>query len=89
MGQKQADETGKRLAQMIQGIQGDSDSPCNVKVMHVSGMTRAKETADIIASHFPQVQRSDPDPLLNEGRYDYCCCSNRLSVVFIHVLHLP
>jgi broad specificity phosphatase PhoE len=75
MGRKQADETGKRLAQMIQGIQGDPGSPCNIKVVHVSGLARAKETADIIASHFPQVERSDPDPLLNEGRYEkWGCC---------------
>lgn len=32
-------------------------------------MARAKETADIIGQHLPEsVQRSDPDPNLNEGR---------------------
>eukprot|EP00978_Attheya_sp_CCMP212_P006441 scaffold14726_cov47-Attheya_sp.AAC.1 len=30
-------------------------------------MARAKETADIIATHIPGVERAGPDPLLNEG----------------------
>ncbi|CAB9502658.1 protein phosphatase PGAM5, mitochondrial [Seminavis robusta] len=68
LGRKQANETGKRLAQMIRGAEGDPDSPCNIKIVRVSGMARAKETCDIIASHFPQVERAEPDPLLNEGR---------------------
>ena len=42
--------------------------PCNIKVLHVSNMARAKETADIIAQHLPGVERAGPDPLLNEGR---------------------
>jgi len=71
LGRKQAHETGKRIAQMIQGIEGDARSPCNVKVVRVSDLARAKETADIIASHIPQVERSDPDPMLNEGRYAF------------------
>ena len=74
LGRKQAHETGKRIAQMIQGIEGDARSPCNVKVVRVSDLARAKETADIIASHMPQVERSDPDPMLNEGRYAIICC---------------
>ena len=36
--------------------------PCKVKLLVVSNMTRAKETADIIARHIMDV------PLLNEGR---------------------
>ena len=40
-----------------------------IKALHVSNLSRAKETADIIAAHLPlAVARTQPDPLLNEGR---------------------
>ena len=32
-------------------------------------MCRAKETAAIIAKHLPDAQRTEPDPLLEEGRF--------------------
>lgn len=67
LGRQQADYTGKRIAEMIKGID-EKFGPCNVKVLRVSDLARAKETADIIAAHLPDVERSDPDPLLNEGR---------------------
>jgi broad specificity phosphatase PhoE len=52
---------------MIKGID-DTFQPCNVNVIRVSDMTRAKETASIISHYLPSsVQRVDPDPLLNEG----------------------
>jgi hypothetical protein len=53
---------------------------CRIKCLRVSGMTRAKETADIIASylpisdgsnssgHLPTITYHDPDPSLSEGR---------------------
>jgi broad specificity phosphatase PhoE len=63
----QADQTGKRLAEMIKGAE-DKFGPCKIKVLRVSGMARAKETAEIIASHLPTVEFAEPDPLLNEGR---------------------
>ena len=65
LGREQADLTGKRIAEMMQTLQ---THPCKVKLLVVSNMTRAKETADIIARHITDVERSDPDPLLNEGR---------------------
>lgn len=68
LGRDQADATGKRLKEMIEGIEGTGFTGCNVKVVRVSNMARAKETADIIASHLPGVERADPDPDLNEGR---------------------
>jgi broad specificity phosphatase PhoE len=69
------------MAEMIHGISNnkknngnDADNenyefdPCNVNVIRVSDMTRAKETASIISQYLPQaVIRHDPDPLLNEG----------------------
>ena len=67
LGREQADLTGKRIAEMIKGVD-EEFGPCNVKVLRVSDLARAKETADIIAAHLPDVKRSDPDPLLNEGR---------------------
>mmetsp|Transcript_115440 Transcript_115440/g.172476 ORF Transcript_115440/g.172476 Transcript_115440/m.172476 type:complete len:318 (-) Transcript_115440:41-994(-) len=67
LGRKQADLTGRRLKVMMDGA-SEEFGPCNIKVVHVSNMARAKETADIIASHLPGVPRSEPNPNLNEGR---------------------
>ena len=68
LGREQAHETGKRLAEMVQGVEGDKNSPCNIKVVRVSNLARAKETADIIASYLPDAQMAQPDENLNEGR---------------------
>lgn len=68
LGRKQADLTGKRIAEMIRGAEHGTFGPCKVKVVRVSNLFRAKETADIIAQSLPRVERADPDPLLNEGR---------------------
>ena len=68
MGREQADLTGRRIAEIIKGIDAQF-GPCNVKTLRVSNMTRAKETANIISQHLPDsVQRADPDPNLNESR---------------------
>ena len=67
LGKEQAEATGVRLAEMLKGINEDFDS-CNIKIVRVSNMIRARETADIIAKHLPGVAQSDPDPDLNEGR---------------------
>lgn len=67
LGREQADKTGKRLAEIVRGID-EKFGPCNVKAIRVSDLCRAKETADIIAAHLPGIERTDPDPLLNEGR---------------------
>lgn len=66
LGRQQAEYTGRRLKEMIEGVEGSSG--CNIKVVRVSNMARAKETADIIASHLPGVVQAEPDPNLNEGR---------------------
>ena len=69
IGRQQAHATGKRLAEMIKGI-NDLFEACNVKEIKVSDMTRAKETAMIISEYLPDnVLRVEPDPLLNEGMY--------------------
>jgi len=67
VGRKQADYTGKRLKEMLDGA-SEKFGPCSIKVIRVSNMARAKETADIIASHLPDVEGALPDPELNEGR---------------------
>ena len=67
LGREQADLTGRRIAEMVRGIDREF-GPCNVKVVRVSDMARAKETADLICKHLPDVERAAPDPLLNEGR---------------------
>lgn len=67
LGREQAALTGKRLAEMVKGIDEKFGS-CNVKIIRVSGMIRAIETAEIIAKNLPGVECSDPDPDLNEGR---------------------
>ena len=53
---------------MLRGVKTNPNSPCNIKVVRVSNLPRAKETADIIASYIPHVERAEPDELLNEGR---------------------
>ena len=68
LGKLQADYTGKRLAEMMKGAE-EGFGPCKVKALRVFNMTRAKETAEIIASHLPGVTFLNPDPNLNEGRY--------------------
>lgn len=68
LGRQQADYTGRRLKEMIEGVEGTDFKGCNIKVVRVSNMARAKETADIIASHLEGVERSEPDSDLNEGR---------------------
>ena len=67
LGAKQAELTGERLAEMLRGAEEEFGS-CRIKALRVSGMTRARETADIIASYIPQVEYVEPDPMLNEGR---------------------
>eukprot|EP00562_Extubocellulus_spinifer_P016317 CAMPEP_0178560004 /NCGR_PEP_ID=MMETSP0697-20121206/11263_1 /TAXON_ID=265572 /ORGANISM="Extubocellulus spinifer, Strain CCMP396" /LENGTH=434 /DNA_ID=CAMNT_0020193247 /DNA_START=224 /DNA_END=1529 /DNA_ORIENTATION=- len=67
LGREQADITGRRIAEMVRGF-NEEFGPCNVKVVRVSDMARAKETADLICKHLPDVERAAPDPLLNEGR---------------------
>eukprot|EP00558_Chaetoceros_sp_UNC1202_P007063 CAMPEP_0197243728 /NCGR_PEP_ID=MMETSP1429-20130617/9082_1 /TAXON_ID=49237 /ORGANISM="Chaetoceros sp., Strain UNC1202" /LENGTH=392 /DNA_ID=CAMNT_0042703993 /DNA_START=183 /DNA_END=1358 /DNA_ORIENTATION=- len=70
LGREQAELTGQRLAEIIRGIQIDERfGPCHVSAIRVSNMTRAKETANIIASFLPDsVERAEPDADLNEGR---------------------
>ena len=67
IGREQAEVTGRRIAELVKGVD-EKFGPCRVKVLHVSNMARAKETADVIAQYLPTVERSDPDPLLNEGK---------------------
>jgi serine/threonine-protein phosphatase PGAM5 len=61
LGRQQAALTGQRLAELLEG-----DVP--ITSIRVSTMTRAKETAEIIATYLPGLELSEPDPLLSEGR---------------------
>ena len=82
IGQKQAKLTGQRLAAMMnvtslnvkasKGSEATTFSgPCYIKSLHVSNMTRAKETADLIVNELNLVGHNvaitEPDALLNEG----------------------
>lgn len=79
LGRKQAELTGVRLALLARGglgsmrmhgyhVDEEFAGPCYIKALHVSNMTRAKETAEIISRHLPSsVERTQPDPGLNEG----------------------
>jgi serine/threonine-protein phosphatase PGAM5 len=79
LGRKQAELTGRRLAEMIRGI-NEQFGPCHVKILRVSDMARAKETAEIIAGELPDwVERAEPDPLLNEGRPCHTIPGGRVS----------
>lgn len=64
LGREQAKRTGERLAELLLK-NGQTDSV----VMRVSNLTRAKETADIIAPYLSSsVTQTPPDARLNEGR---------------------
>ena len=74
LGRQQAELTGKRLGKLIRGV-NEQFGPCRVKIIRVSNLARAKETADIIYENMDVsdvksevLVRADPDPLLNEGR---------------------
>ena len=69
LGIEQAHLTGKRIAEMMKGAE-ESFGPCNIKAVRVSGLARARETAEIIASHLPGIEVEVPDPMMNEGRYE-------------------
>jgi serine/threonine-protein phosphatase PGAM5 len=66
LGREQAHLTGLRLRQMLEGA-SEEFGACNIKVVRVSNLARAKETAAIIASHLPGVEYAGPDPDINEG----------------------
>ena len=68
LGRQQADLTGKRLKEIIEGVEGTDFDGCNIKILRVSDLERAKETSAIIANHLNGVERAIPDPELNEGR---------------------
>eukprot|EP00581_Thalassiosira_minuscula_P008958 CAMPEP_0183707838 /NCGR_PEP_ID=MMETSP0737-20130205/4281_1 /TAXON_ID=385413 /ORGANISM="Thalassiosira miniscula, Strain CCMP1093" /LENGTH=506 /DNA_ID=CAMNT_0025935569 /DNA_START=10 /DNA_END=1530 /DNA_ORIENTATION=- len=77
LGREQAALTGKRLGQLVRGV-NEEFGPCRVRVVRVSDLARAKETADLIYDNMglesldtsgnEVVERAEPDPLLNEGR---------------------
>lgn len=78
LGRKQADLTGRRLKEMMDGSSKEF-GPCRIKVVRVSNLARAKETADIIASHLPGVEYAQPDHDLNEGRPSHNLPGGRVS----------
>ena len=67
LGREQAHLTGKRIAEMMHGAE-ELFGPCKISALRVSGLTRAIETAEIIASHLPGVGVEEHDTMLNEGR---------------------
>lgn len=66
LGRRQSDLTGKRLAEMLKGVD-DTFGPCEISAIHVSRETPARETAEIISQHLPNVIQTEPDYLLDEG----------------------
>jgi serine/threonine-protein phosphatase PGAM5 len=81
LGRRQAEYTGKRLAEMLSGpnlrymVAGQDVDECagpiRIKAIHTSGMKRAQETASIIAAQLEPLQKSitltEPDVMLNEA----------------------
>lgn len=74
LGRKQAIQTGIRLAEIAKGSANFEkerfNGKCKVKTIYVSDMTRAKETANLIAKQFHESDNmvvQEPDPLLNEA----------------------
>lgn len=67
LGRRQAEATGVKLAEKLAPALSTPGREGDVRI-HVSTLTRAKETADIIASYLPlHVRRLTPDPNLAEG----------------------
>mmetsp|Transcript_80367 Transcript_80367/g.222301 ORF Transcript_80367/g.222301 Transcript_80367/m.222301 type:complete len:400 (+) Transcript_80367:95-1294(+) len=67
LGRRQAQLTGDRLAQLLKPALTTPGREADVRI-HVSTATRAKETAEVIASRLPaHVRRMPPDPNLSEG----------------------
>jgi serine/threonine-protein phosphatase PGAM5 len=67
LGIEQAHRTGERIAEMMRGA-ADGFDPCTIRSVRVSALTRARETADIIASHLENIPVAEPNPSFNEGR---------------------
>lgn len=70
LGRQQATQTGQRLAEIAKGSTSfrnpSSQGACKIRAIRVSNMTRAKETADLIAQELGQ-DVTKPDRLLNEA----------------------
>lgn len=76
LGRLQATKTGQRLAEWAKGYNYFEDPDFNgpltmVPTIHVSNMTRAKETAQLICQELQKVRKdihvASPDPMLNEA----------------------
>jgi serine/threonine-protein phosphatase PGAM5 len=71
LGARQAELTGQRLAEILKGVLEEEGRgrPCSVS-LRVSCLTRARETADIIATFLPRLVTvvEACDERLNEGR---------------------
>ena len=72
LGRDQARLTGRRIAHMM-AHDDEKSAKVTIKSVHVSDMARAKETADLIVEEIEavtgkKVERTKPDPNLNEGR---------------------
>ncbi|CAJ1952554.1 unnamed protein product [Cylindrotheca closterium] len=73
LGRRQATKTGKRLATWAKGTETFENpyfnGPCPIVTkIRVSNMTRAKETAELIAKEMPStIVMDEPDSLLNEA----------------------
>lgn len=65
----QAELTGRRLSVMAKGVQSDPRfGACPMIAISSSNMTRAKETAEIIAKQLnDSLKLNPPDPLLDEA----------------------
>ena len=70
LGRLQAIRTGRRLKEMMEGTHTFPEQrfrgPCRIKAIHVSDMTRAKETAELIATEL-EMSVCTPDADLNEA----------------------
>jgi len=67
LGRHQAAKVGDRLAELLRPALTTTGRETHVR-LHVSTLTRARETADIIASRLPDhVRRIEPNPLFVEG----------------------
>lgn len=67
LGRQQAERVGDRLNELLQPALTTAGREAHVRI-HVSTLSRARETADIVAARLPaHVRRIEPNPMLVEG----------------------
>lgn len=70
LGREQSHAVGKRLAEMLGSRLKDKDNDFTIEISGIwsSDVLRARQTAEIVAEHLPDVPLQPPDHILAEGQ---------------------